>query len=49
MAACKPPKCAETGEMRPEGAFMRALEHTEDVILGRGVNLFVMGVRVRVL
>jgi hypothetical protein len=36
--------------MRPEGAFVRALQRTEDVVLGRGVNLFDMCVRgVRVL
>jgi hypothetical protein len=42
-------KCAETRIMRPEGAFMRALQRTEEVILGRGVNLFDMCIRVRVL
>ena len=33
---------AENGEMRPERAFQRTLEHMQDVILGRGLNTFVM-------
>jgi hypothetical protein len=40
---------AEKGEMRPERAFQRILEHMQDVILGRGLNIFVICIRLCVV
>jgi hypothetical protein len=39
---------AETGERRPERAFQRILEHTQEVILDQCLNTFVIFVRLRV-
>ena len=40
---------AYTGEMRPEGAFQRTQERMHEVILGRGLNIFVICVHLRVV
>ena len=45
----KPPKWAKKGEMRPERAFERILEHMQEVISGQGLNAIVICVRLRVV
>ena len=45
----KRPKWADTGEMRPEGAFQRTQERMQDVILDQRLNTFAVCVCLRVL